>query len=80
VRDGGVLALVALEAAVSNDMKRDRRGMVVAMVAVAADQRPGAEPESQRRNLQVCTRDLGGVQVQAYAGGSRAQPSRTAWS
>lgn len=82
MRDGGVLALVALEAAVSNDMKRDRRGMVVAMAATAADQRPGAEPESQRRNLQVCTRDLewGGVQVRAYAGGSKAQPSRTAWS
>jgi hypothetical protein len=55
------LGLVALEAAVSNYTKRDRRGMVVVMVATVADsedQRPGAEPEYQRRNLQACTRDL----------------------
>jgi hypothetical protein len=84
VRDGGVLGLVALGAAVSIYMKRDRRGMVVGTVATAAaskDQRPGAELESPRRNLQVCTRHLewGGVQVRAYVGGSKAQPSRAAW-
>ena len=84
MRDGGLVGLVALEAAVSNYMKRDRRGMVVVMAATAAvskDQRPGAEPESQRRNLQVCTGHLewGGVQVQGYAGESKAQQSRTAW-
>lgn len=84
MRDGRLLELVALGAAVSNYMKRDRRGMVVVMVATAADskdRRPGAEPEYQRRNLQVCTWDLewGGVQVRGYAGGSKAQQSRTAW-
>jgi hypothetical protein len=76
VRDDGLLGLVALGAAVSNYMKRDRRGKVA-----AEDQRSGVEPESQRRNLQVCTGDLdwGGVQAQGYAGGSKTQPSRTAW-
>jgi len=86
VRDDGFLGLVALGASVSNYMKRDRRGMVVVAMAAAAavsrDQRPGAEPVSQRRNLQVCMRNLewGGVQVQACAGGSKTQQSRTAWS
>ena len=78
------LGLVALVAAVSNYMKRDRHGEMVAMAATAGfskEQRPGVEPESQRRNLQVCTGDLerGCVQVQGYAGESKARPSRTAW-
>lgn len=79
MRDGGRLGLVALGAAVSN-LKCDRRErvVVVAMVSTAAaskDQRPGAEPESQHRNLQVYTRDLewGGVEVQGCAGGSKTQ-------
>jgi hypothetical protein len=77
----GILGLVALGAAVSNYLKRDRHGMV-ATAANSKNQRPGAELVSQRRNLQVCTSDLewGGVQVRAYVGGSKAQPSRTAWS
>jgi hypothetical protein len=84
VHDGGALGLLALEAAVSNYTKRDRPGMVVVMAVTAADsedQRPGAGADSGRRNLQVCTSDLewGGVQVRGYAGGSKAQPSRTAW-
>jgi hypothetical protein len=68
VRDGGALGLVALGASVSN-LKCDRRGRVVAAtvatVAVSKDQMPGAEPEFQHRNLQVCRRNLewGGVQV-----------------
>lgn len=84
MRDDGLLGLVSLGAAASNYMKRDRRGEMVAMAATAEsskDQRPGAEPESQRRNLQVCTSDLewGCVQVQGYAGESETRPSRTAW-
>jgi hypothetical protein len=84
VRDGRLSGLVALGAEVSNlecDC-RERMVVVAATTADPKDQRPGAEPESQRRNLQVRTRDpeWGDVQVQGYAGGSKTQQSRTAWS
>jgi hypothetical protein len=85
VRDGRLLGLEALGAAVSTYLNCDCRGrvaVVVVMMGAAAadskDQRPGAEPDSQRRNLQVCMR--GGVQVQGCAGGSKTQQSRAAWS
>lgn len=66
----------------SDYLKRDRCGAAVATAADSKDQRPGVVTESQRRKLQVCTVYLewGGVQVQGYAGGSKAQQSRTAWS
>lgn len=81
MRDGGFLGLGSLGVSVSNYLECDCSGrVVVVMVMVAAaadskDQRPGAELDSQRRNLQVCN-----VQVQGCAGRPKTQQSRAAWS